>query len=164
MSSDITPNGTTGTLTERCYVDPSADFSYADMNVLANNSAYLCQRHETMLTAYHYMRVARSPSAIYYQSSFVQSYTRMAAGSFVIGFGIQYNAYGSYSGNDFTGTLTVDGTVLCTFGSGGTTGLVAWSFTGATRWILTQVRIVPGNTDQFFANDYWVGYRRVVTT
>jgi len=164
MATDLTPNGTTGTLVEQCFVDPTQLFTYADMNVLAHNSAYLCQRYETMLSAYHYLRTSNDGATPprYHHSNYIQSYVMMSAGSYNIAVSTQRNNTGRVSGSSYTGTMLIDGTVLCTFGTAGTTAIVPWTASGGPRWILVEARIISGKVDQFLANDYWVGYRKVV--
>lgn len=164
VATDITPNGTTGTLVEQCFMDPMVNCSLADLNVLAHNSARLCQRYTTMMTAYHYVRTnaAGLPAPTYYHSPYVTSYVFMAAGSYNIAVSTNKNTTGLVSGSMYVGTMSIDGTVLCTFGISGTTAIVPWKLTGNARWILLRAQVVSQKVDQFIANDYWVGYRKVV--
>lgn len=161
MATDLTPNGTTGTLVEQCFMDPMENCSLADLNVLAHNSARLCQRYTTMMTAYHYVHTSAA-SPPYHHSPYVTSYVFMAAGSYNIAVSTNKNTTGLVSGSMYVGTMSIDGTVLCTFGTSGTTAIVPWTLTGGARWILVQAQVVSQKVDQTLANDYWVGYRKVV--
>lgn len=166
MSKAITPNGTTGTLTEACFVEPQRPFQYENMNVLANNSACLCQRYTTMLSAYHYIRGVNEGTAPprYAQSPFITTYVFMSAGSYNIAVSTTKNTTGHVVGSAYVGTMSIDGTVLCTFGTNGTSAIVPWTLTGDARWILVQAQVVAERVNQYIANDYWIGYRKVVTS
>jgi len=162
LVADINPNGSTGTFNPACWIEPHDKFTISDMNVLAENTAYLCYAYTPMVVGVHHIKTAAgAPSRpVYYHSEHMASYTWMDAGDYTITINAGSLTNGAGNGTLFTGSVYIDGTTLATF----TKELLGTEvpFTNASqRWIYTDVFLNSDDTSQEVDRYYWIGYRKV---
>lgn len=159
---NLTPNGSTGTFNYMPYVDPVEMFDYTDMNALAENTSFLMQTFEPMLTTHYEAKVASGPKYLIYTSDIIKTFIPMNLGTYQI----QCSLYkGIFTGAGYSGTLYIDGTTLKTFTGINLATPVYGSMTfvnTSSRWVEAKMYTVPNNTSQFFDFDVWIGYRSMV--
>jgi hypothetical protein len=160
--ADLNPNGSTGTFNLACWIEPQDKFNIEDMNVLAENTAYLCYAYTPMLVGVHHIKTAGGVMGrpLYYFSEYMASYTWMDAGDYTVTINAGTLLYGAGNGTAFTGSVYIDGTRLATF----TKELLGTEvpFTNASqRWVYTSVFLKSNDTSQEVDRYYWIGYRKV---
>lgn len=158
--ADLTPNGSTGTFVLACWQNPQDLFNYEEMNVLAENTSFLCQEYSTLLSGY-YNQVCVSgapgrPTCNF--SSSITNYSWMLAGTYKISC-TSYPSIGT--GTAYTGTISIDGTTQVNFIYAGTTSESMFVNT-SDRWIKILAKINPSDVTQTIGRIYWVGARRLV--
>jgi hypothetical protein len=158
--ADLSPNGSTGTFEPACWMNPEDVFNHTDLNTLAENTSFFVQEYYEVMSAYHKVDIrAGAPNRPnYLDGDTVSSYTFLAGGTHQF---LVYTNQGHYSGGSYVGSVTIDGTLACTFGTAGTSSFFTFVNTGP-RWVQATAQIISFDITQTIDNYYSISYRRIL--